>query len=62
MEKGWTDRNPLKRITIDPTRGWELRYWGRQFGCSDDELLEAIAEAGTSVAAVKSKLEARKPH
>jgi hypothetical protein len=35
---------------------WEVQYWTRELGVSEDELREIIQQAGNSVAAVRQQL------
>lgn len=57
-----TKRNPLARIHIDLHRDWEVGYWTRQFHCTEEELRDAIVEAGTTAAAVKKQLAEKTRH
>jgi hypothetical protein len=49
--------NAAAALKINARAAWELRYWSRHFGCTDEELREAIDAAGTtSVPEVKEQL------
>jgi hypothetical protein len=45
--------DPGRVNTMDP---FELRYWAREFGCSEARLIEAVEQVGEHVAAVRERL------
>lgn len=42
---------------VDLDEGWELRFWSREFDCSEEELRKAVQLVGTSAGAVRAYLE-----
>lgn len=45
--------DPGRVNTMDPI---ELRYWAREFGCTEDRLVEVVEQVGEHVAAVRERL------
>jgi hypothetical protein len=45
--------DPGRVNTMDPV---ELRYWAREFGCTEDRLVEVVEQVGEHVAAVRERL------
>jgi hypothetical protein len=45
--------DPGRVNTMDPV---ELRYWAREFGCTEERLIEAVDQVGEHVAAVRERL------
>lgn len=35
---------------------WEVRFWSREFGCSEDQLRQAVREAGNGAGNVRAWL------
>lgn len=60
MSDNLQDRGSQDRSRINVNEPWELRYWTKELGLSEDELREAVKAAGTSVSAVRQHL--GKPH
>lgn len=50
-------RQPEDPYRINIHESWELKYWSKKFGVTKEELIHAVKEVGTSVAAVKLYLE-----
>jgi hypothetical protein len=48
--------DPGRVNTMDPV---ELRYWAREFDCSEARLIAAVEEVGEHVAAVRERLGVR---
>jgi hypothetical protein len=48
--------DPGRVNTMDPL---ELRYWSRELRCSEARLIEAVADVGDHVAAVRDRLAAQ---
>jgi hypothetical protein len=40
---------------------WEVRFWSREFACSEDELRKAVREAGDGARRVRAWLAQRAP-
>ncbi|AVR99031.1 DUF3606 domain-containing protein [Pseudoduganella armeniaca] len=53
MSDNLQNRGPQDRSRINVNEPWELRYWTKELGLSEDELREAVKAAGTSVNAVR---------
>ena len=51
------DSVPAQRSRIDMSNPSEVLYWAKQFGCSQDQLREAVAQVGTSSAMVEQLLD-----
>jgi hypothetical protein len=49
-----------KRINIHES--YELRDWSKKFGCTEEELKQAVSEVGTSAQAVEDRLKSKRPH
>jgi hypothetical protein len=45
--------DPGRVNSMDPV---ELRYWARQFGCTEERLMQAVEQVGEHVAAVRECL------
>jgi hypothetical protein len=46
-------RRPQDASKISLTEPWEVRYWCKEFGCSEAQLRAAVAAVGHSSAAVR---------
>jgi hypothetical protein len=53
MADNLQNRGPQDRNRINVNEPWELRYWTKELGLSEDELREAVKAAGPSVNAVR---------
>jgi hypothetical protein len=51
------NRSPEDKRVINPDEPWEITYWTKVFGCTRDELKEAVHQVGNSVPAVKAYFE-----
>ncbi|MBO9702246.1 MAG: DUF3606 domain-containing protein [Sporocytophaga sp.] len=49
-------KRPQDATRINIHEAWELNFWAEELGVSKTELITAVVEAGTSVAAVKKHL------
>lgn len=47
-------------VRINLNEEWEVRYWTRELGVSEEELARAVALVGTSAGSVRRALEARR--
>jgi hypothetical protein len=43
---------------IDLSAPWQVRFWTREFGVSEEQLRKALVEAGDHVGSVRTYLEA----
>lgn len=48
---------PAQRSRIDMGNPSEVMYWGKQFGCNEQQLREAVAQVGDSAAMVEQVLD-----
>ena len=48
--------------TINLGESWEIRFWTRELGCSEEELRRAVAEAGKTAGHVRFHLSNRRRH
>ena len=46
------------RTRINTSEDYELRYWSKKFGVSQDRLKAAVQKVGNSVSAVEKELKA----
>jgi hypothetical protein len=60
MSDNLENRGPQDRNRINVNEPWELRYWTKTLGLSEEELRNAVRDAGTSVTAVREHI--GKPH
>jgi hypothetical protein len=51
---------PRDRGRIDLTDPREVSWWRKQFGCSERQLREAVAQVGDSAAMVEQLLDGRR--
>ena len=58
MSDDLKNRGPQDRSRINVNEEWELRYWTKELGVSEQELRKAVQKAGTSVDAVRRELKA----
>ena len=52
-------RGPRDRSRIDIHEKYEVEYWTKKFGVTEEELRRAVERAGTSVADVERELKNR---
>jgi hypothetical protein len=50
---------PAQRSRIDLTNPSEVLYWCKQFGCSEQQLRQAVAQVGDSSAMVEQLLDGK---
>lgn len=41
---------------VDVAQDWEIRFWSREFGCSENELKKAVADVGNNAGDVRARL------
>jgi hypothetical protein len=59
MSDDLTQRGPQDRSRINIHEPWEVRYWCQHFGCTEQQLRNAVAAVGVSVSAVTRHLNQR---
>ena len=58
MSDNLKDRGPQDRSRISVSEEWELRYWTKELGVSEEQLREAVQKVGPSAEAVRRELKA----
>ena len=58
MSDNLKDRGPQDRSRINVHEDWELRYWTKEFGVSEQQLRDAVKKVGVSADAVPTELKA----
>lgn len=56
MADNLNERGPQDRSRVNVNETWELQYWSRKFGVSEEQLKDAVKAAGTSADAVGKHL------
>lgn len=56
MADNLQNRGQQDRANINVHEKWEVDYWTRTLGVSEQELVEAVMAAGTAVKSVKQHL------
>jgi len=56
MADNLKDRGPQDRSRINVNESWELQYWTKELGVSEEQLRSAVKTAGTSADAVRKHL------
>lgn len=52
MSGDLSKRGPADRSRVNVNEPWEVKYWRKEFGCTEQQLRQAIAAAGDSAAKV----------
>ena len=56
MPDNLTQRGPQDRSRINVHEPWEVRCWCQHFGCTEQQLRNAVTAVGVSVSAVTQHL------
>lgn len=56
------NRHQPDRSRVSLSQDYEVRYWSQKFGCTEDELREAVKRAGNSPDAVERALRGKANH
>ena len=56
MADNMKDRGAQDRSRINVNESWELQYWTKALGVSEEQLRDAVKAAGTSADAVRKHL------
>ncbi|TWI61574.1 uncharacterized protein DUF3606 [Pseudoduganella lurida] len=56
MSDNLANRGPQDRSRINVHESWELRYWTKELGLTEDQLRDAVKAAGPAVSAVRKHL------
>ncbi len=51
-----TKRKPQDAGKVNVNEDWEVRYWCKEFGCTEKQLRDAVRAVGVSAAAVRKYL------
>ncbi len=54
-----TNRGPQDRSRVNVNEDWEVRWWCREFGCTEQQLRDAVRKVGVSADAVRRELRGR---
>lgn len=60
MADDLNNRGPQDRNRINVNESWEVRYWTKELGCTEEELRAAVTSAGVSVDKVREYLKQKK--
>lgn len=52
MSDDLANRGPQDARLVNVNESWELAYWTKKFGVSEDQLKQAVKQVGTSAEAV----------
>lgn len=61
MPENIEDRIPADSTRIDINESYELQYWSKKFGCTTQELWDAVTVAGVMVKDVAEYLNKPEP-
>ena len=56
MADSLNERGPQDRTRINVNEDWEVRYWSKELGVSQDRLRELVRQHGVSADAVRRAL------
>lgn len=56
MSDDLSKRRPQDASKVNVHEDWEVRYWCKEFGCTEAQLKDAVKAVGVSAAAVKRYL------
>ena len=56
MPDNLNERGPQDRTRINVNEDWEVRYWSKELGVSQDRLRELVKQHGVSADAVRRAL------
>jgi hypothetical protein len=56
MADNLQERGPADRSRINLSESWELKYWTKALGVSEEQLRAAVKAAGSSADAVRAHL------
>jgi hypothetical protein len=57
MADDLSKRGPQDRSRVNVNEDWEVRWWCKEFGCTEAQLRAAVRAVGVSVAAVRKHLQ-----
>lgn len=56
MSDDLKNRGPADRARVNVHEDWEVRWWCKEFGCTEAQLKAAVKAVGVSAAAVRKHL------
>ena len=56
MADNLKDRGPQDRSRINTSEEWEVRYWTKELGVTEEELRKLVDKVGSSADAVRKQL------
>ena len=56
MSDDLSKKRPQDSSQVNLSEDWEVKYWCKEFGCTEAQLREAVRAVGKSVAAVRKYL------
>lgn len=56
MSDDLNKRGPQDSSRVNTSERWEVQYWTEKFGCSEEELKEAVSKVGSSAVSVEEYL------
>jgi hypothetical protein len=56
MSDNLQNRGPADRSRVNVNESWEVRYWCKEFNCTETQLRAAVKAVGVSAAAVRTHL------
>jgi hypothetical protein len=59
MPDDLTKRRPQDASRVNIHEPWEVRWWCSEFGCTEQQLRNAVAQVGTSADAVRRYLKGK---
>jgi hypothetical protein len=59
MSDDLNNRGPADRARVNVNEAWEVRYWCKEFGCTEAQLRAAVKAAGVMAADVRKQLAKR---
>lgn len=56
MSDNLKNRGPHDRARVNTSEAWELSYWSKEFGVTEEQLKAAVKAVGPMVTDVRKKL------
>lgn len=56
MADNLSNRGPQDRARVNTSEDWELKYWTKEFGVTEEQLKAAVKAVGPMVVDVRKKL------
>lgn len=56
MSDDLKNRGPQDRARVNTSETWELKYWTKEFGVTEQQLKDAVKAVGPMVTDVRKKL------